>query len=181
MVNQRRSIEYSEQDKAVLNRLDRKFRRSLLTYFGRRTKDRSDLEDMVQDVFERLLKRGGASELERQNISAYVFETASSVLTDHLRKKITHRDHLYEPFDQNRHGEKDFSPEHVLIYRQQLELTSAMLLELPEETRAVFLLRRVEGMKVKDVAARLRISVSSVERHMRVAVWHVMQRSSGEQ
>src|SRR3546814_13357512 len=95
--------------------------------------------------------------------SAYVFETASSVLTDHLRKKITHRDHLYEPFDQNRHGEKDFSPEHVLIYRQQLEFTSAMLLELPEETRSIFLLRRVEGMKVKDVAARLGISVSSVE------------------
>ena len=92
-----------------------------------------------------------------------MFETASSVLTDHLRKKITHRDHLYEPFDQDRHGAKDFSPEHVLIYRQQLEFTSAMLLELPEETRAIFLLRRVEGMKVKDVAARLGISVSSVE------------------
>src|SRR3546814_12278345 len=76
---------------------------------------------MVQDVFVRLIKRGNASELERSNLSAYVFETASSVLTDHLRKKITHRDHLYEPFDQNRHGEKDFSPEHVLIYRQQLE------------------------------------------------------------
>src|SRR3546814_7942898 len=91
---------------------------------------------MVQDVFVRLIKRGNASELERSNLSAYVFETASSVLTDHLRKKITHRDHLYEPFDQNRHGEKDFSPEHVLIYRQQLEFTSAMLLELPEETRS---------------------------------------------
>src|SRR3546814_457948 len=135
---------------------------------------------MVQDVFVRLIKRGNASELERSNLSAYVFETASSVLTDHLRKKITHRDHLYEPFDQNRHGEKDFSPEHVLIYRQQLEFTSAMLLELPEETRSIFLLRRVEGMKVKDVAARLGISVSSVERHMRVAVGHVMQRNSRE-
>src|SRR3546814_8542739 len=76
-MNRRRQSEYSEQDSAVLDRLDRKFRRSLLTYFGRRTSDLSDLEDMVQDVFVRLLKRGGASELERQNLSAYVFETAS--------------------------------------------------------------------------------------------------------
>ncbi|MBB5708696.1 RNA polymerase sigma factor, partial [Sphingopyxis panaciterrulae] len=115
MVNRRQRHEYSAQDRAILDRLDRKFRRSLLTYFGRRTSDVSDLEDMVQDVFVRLIKRGSASELERQNLSAYVFETASSVLTDHLRKKITHRNHLYEPFDQDRHGEKDFSPEHVLI------------------------------------------------------------------
>src|SRR3546814_471523 len=136
---------------------------------------------MVQDVFVRLLKRGGASELERQNLSAYVFETASSVLTDHFRKKITHRAVNHEPFDQNRHGGEDFSPEHVLINREHLERTSAMLLELPELTRAIFVLRRVEGLKVKDVAARLGISVTSVERHMRVAVWHVMQRNGVDQ
>src|SRR3546814_10794581 len=57
----------------------------------------------------------------------------------------------------------------VLINREHLERTSAMLLELPELTRAIFVLRRVEGLKVKDVAARLGISVTSVERHMRVA------------
>src|SRR3546814_16729089 len=85
-MNRRRQSEYSEQDSAVLDRLDRKFRRSLLTYFGRRTSDLSDLEDMVQDVFVRLLKRGGASELERQNLSAYVFETASSVLRSEERR-----------------------------------------------------------------------------------------------
>ncbi len=181
MVNRRQPIEYSDEDRAVLTRLDRKFRRSLLTYFGRRTSDLCDLEDMVQDVFERLLKRGNTSELERQNISAYVFETASSVLTDHMRKKITHRVSNHEPFDQNRHAGEDFSPEHVLINRQQLERTSAMLLELPEQTRAIFLLRRVEGMKAKDVAARHGISVTSVERHMRVAIWHIMQRNNTDQ
>src|SRR3546814_7124766 len=135
MMKRHRQIEFSAEDRAALERLDRKFRRSLLTYFGRRTSDRCDLEDMVQDVFVRLIKRGNATELERRNLSAYVFETASSVLTDHLRKKITHRDNLYEPFDQNRNGEKDSSPEHVLIYRQPLEYTSAMMLVLPEKTR----------------------------------------------
>lgn len=177
MVRRQRRYEYSEEDRAALDRLDRDFRRSLLSWFGRRTRDRADLEDMVQEVFERLIKRGGASELERQNLSAYVFETASSVLTDHLRKKITHRVGSHEPFDQNQHAGEDFSPEHVLINREQLERTSAMLLELPEQTRTIFLLRRIEGMKVKDVAARLGISVTSVERHMRVAVWHIMQRN----
>src|SRR3546814_6781962 len=111
---------------------------------------------MVQDVSVRLLKRGGASELERQNLSAYVFETASSVLTDHFRKKITHRAVNHEPFDQNRHGGEDFSPEHVLINREHLERTSAMLLELPELTRAIFVLRSEEH--TSELQSLMRIS-----------------------
>src|SRR3546814_2464072 len=92
---------------------------------------------MVQDVFVRLLKRGGASELERQNLSAYVFETASSVLTDHFRKKITHRAVNHEPFDQNRHGGEDFSPEHVRSEEHTSELQSLMRISY-----AVFCLKK---------------------------------------
>lgn len=176
MVRRQNRYEYSEEDRAALDRLDRDFRRSLLSYFGRRTRDRADLEDMVQEVFERLIKRGGASELERQNLSAYVFETASSVLTDHLRKKVTHHFDAHEPFDQNQHGGADFSPEHVLMDRQQLARATAVLLELPERTRVIFVLRRLEGMRLNDIATRLGISVSAVEKHMQRAITHIMRR-----
>lgn len=176
MVKRKQPQEFSEDDTAALDRLDRSFRRSLLSFFGRRTRDLADLEDMVQDVFERLIKRGGASELERQNLNAYVFETASSVLKDHLRKKITHRADAHEPFDQNAHGEADFSAEHVLIDREQLARASAVLLELPERTRVVFVLRRLEGMRVNDVAARLGLSVRTVEREMQRAVTYLIRR-----
>ena len=176
MVRRQRRYEYSEEDRAALDRLDRDFRRSLLSWFGRRTRDRADLEDMVQEVFERLVKRGGASELERQNLSAYVFETASSVLTDHLRKKATRHSDAHEPFDQNQHGGADFSPEHVLMDRQQLARATAVLLELPERTRVIFVLRRLEGMRLNDIAKRLGISVSAVEKHMQRAITHIMRR-----
>lgn len=177
MIGRKRPSEFDEEDNAALDRLDRDFRRSLLSYFGRRTRDLADLEDMVQDVFVRLIKRGRASELERQNRSAYVFETASSVLTDHLRKKVTRRADAHEPFDQTRHAEADFSPEHVLIDREQLARASAVLLELPERTRVIFVLRRIEAMRVNDVAARLGVSVRTVERETQRAVTHLMRRA----
>lgn len=176
MVNRQRQIEYGEQDRAALDRLGRDFRGSLLRYFGRRTRDRADLEDMVQEVFVRLIQRGGASELERQNLNAYVFETASSVLKDRLRKKLTHHADAHEPFDLNRHGGEDFSPEHVLQDQEQLARATAVLLELPERTRVIFVLRRLEGMRFNDIAARLGISVSAVEKHMQRAVTHLMRR-----
>lgn len=180
MVKRQRRHEYSEEDRAALDRLDRDFRRSLLSYFGRRTRDRADLEDMVQEVFERLAKRGGTSELERQNLSAYVFETASSVLADHLRKKVTRHSDAHEPFDQNQHGGADFSPEHVLMDRQQLARATAVLLELPERTRVIFVLKRLEGMRLNDIASRLGISVSAVEKHMQRAMTHIMRRMDFE-
>lgn len=176
MVRKRKPREQSEEDRAALGRLDGNLRRSLFSYFRRRTGDLADHEDMVQDVFERLIKRGGASKLESQNPAAYVFATASSVLNDHLRKKVSRRAGDHEPFDQNRHGGADFSPEHVLIHREQLAQASAVLFQLPERTREVFMLRRIEAMRAADVAARLGISVSAVEKHMRRAILHIAPR-----
>jgi len=43
-----------------------------------------------------------------------------------------------------------------------LARATAVLLELPERTRVIFVLRRLEGMRYLDIAARLGISVSAV-------------------
>ena len=50
----------------------------------------------------------------------------------------------------------------------------------PERTRAIFLLRRLEGMKYLDIAARLNISVSTVEKDMQRAVAHLTTRLGDE-
>lgn len=168
---------FSDDDKAALERLEREYRGSLLRYFGRRTRDCADLDDMVQEVFLRLIRRGDTSGLESENPGAYMFETASSVLKDRLRKQQTHHTRAHEPFDRDRHGGEDFSPEHVLLERERLAQATAALLELPERTRVIFVLRRLEGMRFKDIAARLGISVSAVEKHMQRAITHLMRRT----
>lgn len=180
MERRRRQSDFGKSDQAALDRLGREYRASLLRYFGRRTHDRADLEDMVQEVFVRLIRRGETSALEGQNPGAYMFETASSVLKDRLRKRATHHAEAHEPFDGERHAGEDFSPEHVLLGREQLARATAALLELPERTRVIFVLRRLEGMRFKDIAARLGISVSAVEKHMQRAITHLMRRTDGE-
>lgn len=180
MSGQSEAIGFGEDDKAALERLSRDFRGSLLRYFGRRMRDQSDVEDMAQEVFVRLIKRGGTSALERENLHPYVFETASSVLKDRLRKRVTHHADAHEPFDHTRHSDADFSPEHVLLGRERLARTTALLLELPERTRVIFLLRRLEGLRYQDIAARLGISVSAVEKHVQRAVTHLIHRADAE-
>jgi RNA polymerase sigma-70 factor (ECF subfamily) len=155
-------------DQASLTALNDGFRASLRRYFARRVQDGGDIEDLVQQVFERLIKRGNVSGIE--HLSGYVFQTASSVFADHLRWRQSHHADSHQQFDEHHQSDVDFSPEHVLLEREKLARASAVLLELPERTRVIFVLRRLEGMKYLDIAARLNISVSAVEKHMERAV-----------
>lgn len=167
-------------DHMALDRLGRRFRGALMRYFGRRTGDSLDLEDMVQEVFVRLMRRGGTCALERGNINAYIFETASSVLKDRHRKRLSHHLDAHEPFDHERHAAEDFSLEHVMLGRERLERATAALLELPVRTRIIFVLRRLEGLRYDAIAERFGISVSGVEKHMQRAVRHLTLRMDQE-
>lgn len=168
----------SPDENARIARLHDRFRSSLRRYFSRRVSKPSDVEDMVQDVFERLLRRG---EIENgDDVDGYVFKTASNVLVDRSRRGRARHEALHQPFDPDLHSDVDFSPEHVLANREQLLRATAILLELPDRTRAIFVLRRIEAMRYLDIAARLDISVSAVEKHMQRATLHIARRMDEE-
>jgi RNA polymerase sigma-70 factor (ECF subfamily) len=66
---------------------------------------------------------------------------------------------------------------HILEARQSLQTAVAALQALPERTRTIFVLRRLEGHAYRDIADQLGISVSAVEKHMVRAVQHLAARS----
>jgi RNA polymerase sigma factor (sigma-70 family) len=153
------------------------FRISLERYFIRRVRDRGEAEDLVQDVFVRLTRRGGLGDVE--NLSGYIFETAASVLQDRARRRQVRAADAHDAFDVEHHAGEDFAPDRVLDGKERLRLVSAALLELPERTRHIFVLRRVDGMRYNEIASRFGISVSAVEKHMQRAVAFLAQRLSG--
>jgi RNA polymerase sigma factor (sigma-70 family) len=153
------------------------FRMSLHRYFIRRVRDRGEAEDLVQDVFVRLARRGGLGDVV--NLSGYIFETAASVLQDRARRRQVRAADAHDTFDNERHAGEDFAPDRVLNGKERLRLVSAALLELPERTRHIFVLRRLDGMRYNDIASRFGISVSAVEKHMQRAVAFLAQRLGG--
>jgi RNA polymerase sigma factor (sigma-70 family) len=138
--------------------------RSWLTrYFRRRIQNYAEIEDMVQDVFARMVARDSPEPVE--HLGGYILKTASSVLADRARFRSTHGGQ-HVAFDSDLHGEEDLDPVRILGGREELHAATACLLGLPERTRAVFILRRLEGWKFRDIATHLGISVSAVEKHM---------------
>lgn len=151
---------------------------SLVRFFQRRVNDQAEVEDLVQEVFLRLVRRGSIDQIEK--LGGYVFETAASVLQDRHRRRRSHASDAHDCFDPERHAGVDFAPDRVLDGQERLRRASAALLELPERTRHVFVLRRIEGLRYQDVAKRLGLSVSAVEKHMQRAMQHLLQRMNDE-
>lgn len=161
-------------DEATMAALAREFRPSLLRYFSRRIRNQEEIEDLVQEVFVRLVRRRHALDMER--VRGYIFQTASSVLIDWLRQPAVRRAASHTPFDADEHGGHAFAPDRVLQGRQDLAQAMDVVAHLPERTHTIFILCRFEGMTYPEIARCLGISVSAVEKHMRRAMLALMER-----
>lgn len=148
--------------------LHQKYSSLLLRFFSRRFRDPTLAEDMVQQVFERLIRRGDVDGIE--NPGGYLFQTARSVLVDHLRHCSRHEPVAYEAFEEVRHAPTELSPELIVAGRQRLGQVDQVLQSLPERTRLIFMLRRIEGQRYAEIGTRFGISVSAVEKHMERAI-----------
>jgi len=146
-------------------------RRSLTRFFRRRVRETADIEDLVQDVFTRIAGRDSTRPVE--NLGGYVYQTAASVLADRGRRRWARRADEHVEFDSDIHGEHDLDPERVLTGKDDLRAATAALLSLPERTRTIFILHRLEGYKHREIAAQLGISVSAVEKQIVRAVQHL--------
>lgn len=158
-----------------LEALARRYTTALRRFFERREPGLgSESEDLAQEVFERLARRKGGGEIA--NIEGYLFQTAANVLTDRSRRRLVRFSDSHVEYDEEYHALEDFSAERVISAREELELVVRTLEELPERTRAAFVLHRFEGLKYAEIARRLGVSVSAVEKHIIRALRHIGDR-----
>ena len=155
----------------ALGRALEDLREPLLGYFRRRVFDRHEAPDLVQEVFLRLSTRGDAERIE--HLRSYVFQVAASVLADRQRRRTVRHAEAHIPFDPERSAEAEIGSDRIVAARDALKAALRAVDRLPERTRTIFVLRRLEAMPYRDIADRLGISVSAVEKHMVRAVTHL--------
>lgn len=160
---------------ALIVELDKRFRAPLIAYFRRRVRRPSEAEDLVQDVFERVLRSSRGAPIV--NAEALVFRIAINLLRDRARRAHTHGiEHSLNTENIAEFADAltvDLPPERVVHAQRQLSEVLAALDELSERTRSIFYLRRLENFKMREIAQVYGISVSAVEKHLSKALLHL--------
>jgi RNA polymerase sigma-70 factor (ECF subfamily) len=159
--------------------MSRRFRPALMAFFLRRIRNHSEAEDLTQEVLLRVAQRGEA--IDAASPDGYVFQIAANLLRDGGRRRKVRA--AYQAgqgaSDAARVEERD--PDRVLQAKQSLATVLAALRELPERTRTIFILFRLEGMKQREIADLLGISVRTVEQHVIRASVHLREQLGKEQ
>jgi RNA polymerase sigma-70 factor (ECF subfamily) len=143
-------------------------------FFRRRVSVRAEVDDLVQEVFLRLARQDGTETID--NPQAYVFQVAANILRDRGRRRLTHSADEHQSFEDELHGADALSPERVLAARQSVARLKVALLKLPLRTQQVFVLHRFEGLRYGEIANRLGVSLSAVEKHMMKAMKYITRR-----
>ena len=123
-----------------------------------------DVDDIVQEVYTRLVALYAVDHID--NPKTYAFQVASSVMINHIRRlKVVAIDSVAS-FEHLDVADDGASPERVLADRDELRRLDETLAALPARVAEVFRLRRIEGLSQREVAQRLGLAESTVEKHM---------------
>jgi RNA polymerase sigma-70 factor (ECF subfamily) len=119
-------------------------------------------EEVVQDVFYNIWKNREAIRITK-SWQSYLFRAVYNNSMMYLRKQQRERP-LEEKLLQGTRDSED--PHLILQYEEAEDLVSDVLEKLPERCRQIYLMNRRDGLKYKEIAQQLDISVKTVEANM---------------
>jgi RNA polymerase sigma-70 factor (ECF subfamily) len=143
--------------------IDAPFWSALLRRVARRTRGRDDAEDLLHTAFIRL-ERYRAKHIVR-NPAAFLIKSAVNVGIDRHR----HEQWIADPEGaENLEDFADQSPscDEVVDGAARLNRVKSGLAQLNPKTRQIFLMHRLDEIKYREIAVRLGLSQSAVEKHI---------------
>ncbi|MFC5345566.1 RNA polymerase sigma factor [Brevundimonas staleyi] len=153
--------------------LSRRCRPGLMAFFLRRLPNHAEAEDLTQEVFMRLAALPSDSVA---NAEAYIFQIAANLLRDRARREKVRFEHREGVRATEDHGVERLDPARIAQGREAVAQIASVLKELPERTRTIFVLYRLEAMNKRAIAEGLGISVSAVDKHLMRATARLMDR-----
>ena len=137
----------------------------------------ADADDILQDLWIKIesLDAGPVAEP-----LAYIYRMAQNLVHDRkrsaLRRNLRDSEWTKGQIDGDLHVATDNVPsaERQLFARDHLRFVYAVLDGLPERTAFAFRSARIEGMPQKEIAAKMGISLSAVEKHLQKAYHAVL-------
>jgi RNA polymerase sigma factor (sigma-70 family) len=174
-----------EQDQRMTEVIRREQSR-LRNFIRRRVPDPSDVEDVLQDVFYKLVEANRLL-MPIEHVTGWLFRVARNRITDLFRKKkpesfsdapiVGEDDELLQLEDLL--PSPDAGPDALYARHVLLDELDLAVDELPEEQREVFVAHELEGRSFREIARETGVNVNTLLSRKRYAVLYLRKRLQG--
>ncbi|MBU3078071.1 RNA polymerase sigma factor [Sphingomonas quercus] len=146
-----------------LDGITRRFRPVLMAYLFRRLRNHAEAEDLTQEVFVRLAAQ---ERLEMQAPEGYIFQIATNLLRDRSRRNRVRSEFRDDLSRMEGRAVDPLDPLRIAGDREALGIIRRAIAELPERTRHIFILARLENVERRTLAESYGISISTIDREL---------------
>ncbi len=137
-----------------------------------KTGDTGLSEDLAQDAFIKLWENRG--KIKKATVKSYLYTIANNTTINHLK-----RNQLKYKFKNQLEISNEYAnPEFQIMLKEYEQKLNDALAKVPEGSREVFLMNRIEGMKYKEIADNLGLSVKAIEKRISKAI-HILHEILG--
>ena len=175
----------NEQDRQISDIVAEE-RSRLRNFIRRRVSDPADAEDILQEVFYKLVEANRLL-MPIDHATGWLFRVARNRITDLWRKKKPETFSDASPGDigdedgdvlrfEDLLPSPDAGPEALYVRSVLLDELELALDELPDEQREVFIAHELEGRSFKELAAESGVNINTLLARKRYAVLHLRER-----
>ncbi|HEY2091178.1 MAG TPA: sigma-70 family RNA polymerase sigma factor [Thermoanaerobaculia bacterium] len=144
----------------------------LRDFIRRRVGDPADVDDVLQDVFSRLVEANRLL-MPIEQVTGWLFTVARNRITDLFRKSRDEDEAL--DLDELLASD-DTEPDALFAQRALIDELEAAIAELPQEQRAVFVAHELEGRSFKSIAEETGVGINTLLSRKRYAVLRLRER-----
>jgi len=137
---------------------------SVRSYLFYRGAEKEQASDLAQDVFLKVWEK--QFDIDLKAASGLLYKIAGDMFISQYRREkleLNFKTALLK-------DTADVTPEDQFRYRELLSMYTKILAGMNEKHRIVFMMSRMEGLKYREIADRLRLSVKAVEKRMNIAL-----------
>ncbi len=139
----------------------------LKNFLKKYTGTEQDIDDIMQEVYLKAHRAEKKTKIEEP--IAFLVQIAKNIARDELNKKARQATGFIEEHLEELKTEKTDSLESEQEAEESIRLYCQAIEQLPAQCQKIFLLRKVYGLKHKEIAKKLSVSLSTVEKNLKLA------------
>ena len=161
-------------DKVAFEQLFYQYFKKLHRFANAIVRDRQTSEEVVSDVFVNIWENRSKL-LEIENLNNYLYIATKNIAIRNRIKQNAIRQICIEEITIESTVLKSSSPDEIFLNKELIKRYEAVVNTLPARCQTIYKLARQDGLRYKEIATILNISVKKIDAQMAIALKKITQ------